>query len=247
VRIRSTAACVLSAAAFAAIAAPTEARGASLGTSYPCYAEGESALLNGSGFTPDGRVTLSVSGQQIATLTADPDGAFTVRVETGLGMLGLERLRFTAADRTDQTLTAGVTVRIAATDVLVTPSDGSPHRMRRIRAWGFIGSGTVYAHVKRRGHRRARNIALGSPRGACGTLDVRRRLFPRDARPGSYKLQFDTIRRYIPDLEPSVSYDVAVQGPVFGAGRSSVGYAAGPSTMQTASDRPFGLPPITFR
>jgi uncharacterized membrane protein len=218
VRIRSAAALALSVAVAAGAAPPSAAaHAAALDTDYPCYADGENVLLAGSGFTPGGSVALSVGGQQLTTVGADPEGGFTVRVEAPIALLGVTRLRFTATDRARLSTRASTVVRIAATDVLVTPAGGSPSLPRRIRAWGFIESGAVYAHVKRRGHRRARNIRLGAPRGACGVLDVERRLFRRLARPGVYTLQFDAFRRYIPNLAPSVRYFVAVLRPILSA------------------------------
>lgn len=215
-RPRSAAALAVSAAlaAVPSTASAAESPPATLDTSYPCYASGESVLLSGSGFTPQGRVTLSASGQQLTTVEADPDGSFTVRVQTPGAFFGTTRLRFTATDRTQPGLSDGATVRIADTDVVVTPEIGSPRQLRRIRAWGFFGSDAVYAHVKRRGAARARNVRLGAPRGACGVLDTRRRLFPHSPRPGAYTLQFDSLRRYYPNLASSVSYYVGVFSPV---------------------------------
>jgi hypothetical protein len=214
VRPHCAATLAVSAALALAAAAPAQAVAApSLHTSYRCYGSGESMLLTGAGFTPQGAVALSISGQQLATVTADPDGAFTARVEAPGSLLGPLRLRFTAADRTRPSLRAGATVRIADTDVLVTPAIGSPAMLRRIHAWGFFDAPAVYAHVKRHGTRRARNIKLGKPRGACGVLSVERRLFPRGVRPGAYTLQFDALRRYQPNLEPSVRYAVGIFGP----------------------------------
>jgi len=184
-----------------------------LSASYPCYGSGESLLLSGSGFTPQAQVALSVSGQQLATVGTDPDGGFTARVQSPGGLFGTILLRFTAVDSARRSLRAATTVRIATTDVVVTPTIGGPARLRRIRAWGFFDARAVYAHVKRHGARRARNIRLGTPRGACGRLDVERRLFSSGVRPGAYTLQFDTLRRYYPNLEAGVSYVVAIFGP----------------------------------
>jgi len=170
-------------------------------------------LLSGSGFTPQAEVALSASGQQLATVGTDPDGGFTARVQAPGAFFGTTLLRFTATDGTHRTLRAGTTVRIATTDVVVTPTIGGPARVRRIRAWGFFDARAVYAHVKRRGARRARNIRLGTPSGACGRLDIQRRLFSAGVRPGAYTLQFDTLRRYYPNLESGVSYFVAIFGP----------------------------------
>lgn len=239
---RSAAALAVSAALAALPAAASGAPPASLDTSYPCYAGGESVMLSGSGFTPQGAVSLSVSGQQLTTLEADLDGDFAVRVRTPRPFFGTTRMRFSATDRAQPALTAATTVRIADTDVVVTPAIGGPLQIRRIRAWGYFGVDAVYAHVKRRGAPRARNVRLGRPRGACGVLDVRRRLFKRVPRPGAYTLQFDALRRYYPNVESSVSYSVRVLDPALA--RAS-GFAAAPSTTQTRSERPRGLPPTT--
>lgn len=232
-RLRSAVALAVSAALATVVAgAATAAAAPTLRTTYPCYGSGESVLINGAGFTPQGEVAISLSGQQLATLTTDPDGAFSARLEAPAGLFGTLRMRLRASDRTRPGLRAGATIRIADTDVLVTPAVGAPARVRRIRAWGFFGAQAVYAHLKRRGSPGVRNIRLGSPRGACGGLEVKRRLFPTGVRPGAYTLQFDALRRYYPNLDPSVSYLVAIA-------------RSGPSTTHTASDRPGGLPPAT--
>jgi hypothetical protein len=184
-----------------------------LSASYPCYGSDESLLLSGSGFTPQGTISLSVSGQQLATVGVDPDGGFTARVQSPGSFFGTTRMRFSAVDGTRRSLRAATTVRIASTDVVVTPAVAGPARVRRIRAWGFFDAPAVYAHVKRHGARRARNLRLGTPRGACGRLDVQRRLFSAGVRPGAYTLQFDTLRRYYPNLDSGVSYVVAIFGP----------------------------------
>ena len=213
-RLRSAVALAISAVVLAATASSASAASApTLTASYPCYGSGESLLLSGSGFTPQEAVALSVSGQQLATIGTDPDGGFTARVQAPDALFGTILLRFSAADRTQPGLRARTTVRIATTDVVVTPAVASPSRLRRIRAWGFFDARAVYAHVKRRGARRARNIRLGAPNGACGRLDVQRRLFPHGVRPGAYTLQFDTLRRYYPRLDSGIDYVVAIFGP----------------------------------
>jgi hypothetical protein len=42
----------------------------------------------------------------------------------------------------------------------------------------------------------ARNVRIGRVKGACGIARARKRLFPAGARPGRYRVQFDTFRRY---------------------------------------------------
>lgn len=213
-RLRSAVAlAVLATLGLAASGASAQAPAPRLSASYPCYGSGESLLLSGSGFTPQAPVALSISGQQLATVGADPDGNFTARVQSPGSLFGTVLLRFSAVDSTSRSLRAATTVRIATTDVVVTPAIGGPARVRRIRAWGFFDARAVYAHIKRHGARRARNIRLGTPSGACGRLNIERRLFSAGVRPGAYTLQFDTLRRYYPNLESGVSYVVAIFGP----------------------------------
>lgn len=192
-----------------ASAAPSTARAASLSADRSCYSGKESMVLSGSGFTPDGDVVLRASGELLGTTVADSDGGISVRV-VAPRVFGVERLRFVARDRADTSLTATTRVRIAATDVLLTPALSAPRRPSRIRAWGFIDVAAVYAHVRRGTRGRVRNIRLGVPRGPCGVLDVTRRLLRREARPGLYTVQFDALRRYVPGIEPSVAYLMAL-------------------------------------
>lgn len=212
-RIRTAAALALSTAATAGPAQAAAAQWAMVETSYPCYASGESVLVTGTGFTPNGQVTVSVSGQELTTLGADSDGAFSLRMQAPAALFGVSRLRLTATDRTRPSLSDDAAVRIADMDVVVVPEIGGRRPLWRIRAWGFFDTAAVYAHVKRRGAARARNIRLATPRGSCGLVDVRHRLFPRAARFGSYALQFDSLRRYYPNLESSVTYRLDVLGP----------------------------------
>jgi hypothetical protein len=236
VRLRSAVAlAILATLGTGAGSASAEALAPQLSAGYPCYGSGESLLLSGSGFTPREVVALSVSGQQLGTVGTDPDGGFTARVQAPTGLVGTILLPFSATDQAQPDVRADTTVRIVTTDVIVTPAVGSPSRLRRIRAWGFFDARPIYAHVKRRGARHARNIRLGTPSGACGRLDTRRRLFPNDVRPGTYTLQFDTLRHYYPNLASSVTYSVGVFGPVLA--RAGAGPPRRSSALAIANTR----------
>jgi hypothetical protein len=95
-------------------------------------------------------------------------------------------------------------------DVRVTPRNGPPSRRLRIRARGFRGGSTLWAHVRRvkrpgGGPVRARTVRIGRLRGPCWTANTRKRLFRRGTPAGRYRVQFDTFRRYKPNRE--VEYD----------------------------------------
>ncbi|HEX2070390.1 MAG TPA: hypothetical protein VHF90_01930 [Thermoleophilaceae bacterium] len=183
-----------------AVAAPT------LAPNYPCYTDEESVLLTGAGFSPNGEVRLSSSGARLATIDSDSDGEFSMRLSVP-AIDGALTLPLVATDSADPRLSARTAVRVVSVGVEVVPSIGASWR---IVARGFIGTRALYAHVRRRGAPGRRNVDLGAPRGACGTLDVTRRLFRRVPRPGAYTLQFDSNRRYVPNIAPSVTYSMTV-------------------------------------
>jgi len=195
-------------------------------------------VLSGSDFSPGSRVELTLADSPVGAVTTDQSGGFAVRA-TAPPVARPRRVGLTARERGRGGGTANAIARVTPIDVRVTPAVAPPTSRRRIFAAGFMGSGALYAHVRRRGSTAARNIRLGLPRGPCGTLTAKRRLLPHGARAGLYDLQFDALRRYIPGVEASVGYFVAVFRPV------RLATASGPSTTQTASERPRGSPLFT--
>ena len=116
-RLRSAVAPAVLATLLVAVAVPAAAQAQPrLSASYPCYGNDESLLLNGSGFTPQGAVALSVSGQQLATVGADPDGSFTARVQSPGSFFGTTRMRFSASARIAKTSVKYNTLRCAHAD-----------------------------------------------------------------------------------------------------------------------------------
>jgi len=163
-----------------------------------CYGPGQRISLTGYGFTPDGDVALSAGGQQLGIGIADYDGIFAASLRAPALPFFEAELRFTATDQTYLLNRASTVVRLTSLGVRVTPATGDPARPRRIRARGFFGGRTLYAHV-RRGDR-VRNLRIGPLRGACRRADATRRLFPPSTDPGAYKLHFDTSRRFEPGV-----------------------------------------------
>lgn len=186
-----------------------------------CYGARQMISLTGHGFTPDGDVALSVEGQQIGIGIADYDGIFSATMRAPAIPLSVLTLRFTATDQTYLLNRATAPVRLASLGVAVTPRTGDPSRTRRIRARGFFGGETLYAHVRRGG--RTRNVHLGALQGPCRSLDVRRRLFPAGIDTGKYTLRFDTSRQNVPQAGRSVTYSVTISS----AGHGNTASAAG--------------------
>jgi hypothetical protein len=176
----------------------------------PCYLEQDQVLLFAEGYTPNGMVDFSRDGNRVASLQANPAGQIQATLRLPGLIMRQRPLTYVGTDRTSPTLTAQVTLLTTALDVRVSPANGPPNRLLRIRARGFRGGETVWAHVRRVKRRgggpvRARNIRVGRVRGPCWTVHVRKRLFRRGAAPGSYRVQFDAFRRYKPNRK--IEYD----------------------------------------
>jgi hypothetical protein len=194
------------------LAAPATASAATLTVDpvRPCYIERDLVLLVAEGYTPNGSVDFTRDGKLVASLRANPAGTIQGNL-TLPGLLKRQRpLTYVATDQTDPALTAQVTLLTTAIDVRVAPPEGRPNRLLRIRARGFSGGSTLWAHVRRVKRRgggpvRARTVRVGRVRGPCWTTRARRRLFRRGTAPGRYRVQFDTFRRYKPNRK--VEYD----------------------------------------
>jgi hypothetical protein len=158
-----------------------------------CYSSGESVNLLGSGFTPNGTVTVTRGGTAFDPLHSDANGVFN-----GLLTLRLDRGResrtYTATDDTTQSLTASTQILVSAARVGLKPANGAPGRIMTITARGFTTGPVLWGHVRHKGS--GRNLKIGRLSGACGGLEARKRLLPRNAALGVYRIQFDTFRRY---------------------------------------------------
>jgi hypothetical protein len=167
----------------------------------PCYREQSIVRLPGSGFTPNAPVVFTRDGSPIGDpIPADASGALLAQLRLPGLVSGQRRLTYVATDSTNPALTAQVSLLVTATDVGLRPEGGPPNRLLRIRARGFFGGDTLYAHIVRLGRRpgRPHNLRIGRVKGDCKRVEARRRLFSRNTPPGKYRIQFDTFRRYKP-------------------------------------------------
>jgi hypothetical protein len=195
-----------------ALAAPAAASAATLVADQPkqCYREGERVFLIGQGYTPNGFVDFTRDGRLVNRLQADASGALTADLTLPDLLAGERQLTYVGTDVADSTRSAQVSLLATATDVRIGPREGAPNRPLNIRARGFWGGEFLWAHVRRAGRRpgrpvRSRSVRIGRVEGACRIVRAKRRLFPRGAAPGSYRVQFDTFRRYRP--RRSIEYD----------------------------------------
>ncbi len=168
----------------------------------PCYREQQKVFLQGAGFTPNTVVNFSRDGillEPSRPIMTDAAGQLFPRLDLPPLVAGQRQLTYVATDSANTALTSQVSLLVTATDVLLRPASGPPHRLLTIRGRGFFGtSNTLYAHVLRTGKRArlVRNLRIGAVTGACRTVEARKRLFSRDTPPGDYRVQFDTFRRY---------------------------------------------------
>jgi hypothetical protein len=201
------------AACAATVLLATGASGATAATVTPsptkkCYRDGEIVNLGGTGFTANNEVTIARDGMvfPIRPVT-DSTGAFlsllTVRQGTGQS-----RRRYTATDVANPTISASTSLVVSSIEVNVKPDTGTPGKLLRIGARGFTTGKTLYAHIVRKG--RSRNERIGRLRGACSKLLARKRLFSKKTKVGSYRVQFDTERRYHSDTDVRFAFTVDI-------------------------------------
>lgn len=166
--------------------------------------------LGGGSFTPGGLVDVSSDGVRLPDpFAADPAGSIAVRLAAPAPGQAEERpFRIAASDRANPALTASAVRLVSRFGVSVRPARGAPGGRRGIMARGFTGGGTLYAHVVR--GRGKRTVLIGRLAGVCGTLTARKRILPRRARSGTYRVQFDTRRAYSRKTVPRVVYKVPV-------------------------------------
>ena len=207
---------VATVATVTALGVPSVAQAATLTAepSLPCYREMESVFLPGAGFTPNAQVDFSRDG---TALQADPpivaDAAGGVSATLTLpGLLSGERtLSYLATDSANPANTAQLELLVTATKVSLSPKQGEPERVLRIRARGFFGGGkNLWAHVVRSGRGKARNLKIGRIKGPCKKVKAKRRVFSASALSGAYRVQFDAFKRYRRNREVKDTYNVTI-------------------------------------
>jgi hypothetical protein len=192
----------------AALAAPASANAAAIGVvnPKPCFGAGDIIGLGGVQFTPGAPISLARDGAPVTgTVAADAAGNFLVGAIVPQIPTKVATSTYTASDGTN-TGTAPP-VKLSRLGVTIRPARGNPNRPRRINARGFTTGRALFAHRVRNG--KSKNIKLGGLKGDCKTASRRKRLLA-GTRPGTYRVQFDTSRRYKPELVQRVTFSVRV-------------------------------------
>ena len=181
-----------------ALAGPAAAQAATFTATVtkPCYGTNDGVALSATGFTPNGRVTVTQGQIAVPDATADAAGAFAGVVPVQPITTNQATAPYTATDQTNPAIVAATTPIRFSRVLVVGRKAGANGLIQRVRARGFTAGGRrLYAHV-RRGGRRIKDLRLGRLKGACRTLKVRKRFFSAGANPGKYTIYFDTHRRY---------------------------------------------------
>jgi len=189
-------------ALLATAAAAPAAFAATLSTDTRCYQETQEVVLNGSGYTPLAAVDVILDGTAIGTATADGTGAFQRKFVTPELPKG-QRERVYNLSATDHISEAVTRYRSTKVFADFAPGAGNPTRLKvRFTVAGFglaRAHASVYLHyVRKSTGQAARTIRLGTAKGTCGVIraTARRRLFPFAPAPGTWILQFDTVKKY---------------------------------------------------
>jgi len=173
--------------------------GATLFSDRPCYREGARASFLGSGFPAEQPVAVSLDGQQIATLPANALGQVAGAIPSLSEIPLSERARtLSMAEVANPLNTTSIVFKVTKLAVVAKLNSVRGGRSS-FRARGFYGADaaprSLYAHV--RGSRN-RNVRIGRVEGPCGKVSLAKVAITRRGDPlGGYRLQFDTVRRYI--------------------------------------------------
>lgn len=219
----------------AVTAVPAAASAATLTRNHSCYRastatsvqkkapDGERVSLTGTGFTPNGPVSLVTGQTLVLTSAATPLGIFSARLAPPPITSATRNFVFTAVDRTNPAIQASTTVKLARLRVTLGPSSFRPGQRLRVRARGFTRARSLYAHVRR--GRYHKNVRIGRLK-ACGVISRRKKIIRKGLRRGHYRVQFDTHRHFSSKTRPAARFRVRVFRVVRSAGATSSSVSA---------------------
>lgn len=186
--------------AITAAGAPA-ASAATIQTDTRCYQEQQEVVVRGAGFTPLSTINVARNGKVFASATADVNGAFVGKFATPVTPDEV-RERLYQLSATDTINTAATTYRSTKIFANFKPDSGNPATLLvRFTVNGFglaQRRAPVYVHYVSPKGKERRTVRLGTAAGVCGRIDRtrERHLFPFEAEPGDWILQFDTRRKY---------------------------------------------------
>jgi hypothetical protein len=207
---RATAA-VATAAALALAAAALAAPAPTVTTDQPCYLQGGDVDFAGIGFPARARYRVTLAGRQVAAGTVTQFGAVGDSFRAPALATGVGERAFALAVAAGGH-SASTQVYISRFSARFQPTTGDPNTLLvRFHLFGFGRARTLYLHYLGRRGRLRTTVKLGATRGACGRLETaRRRLFPFRPGTGTWRLQFDSSRRYSRKAVPRIRLAVPI-------------------------------------
>jgi hypothetical protein len=184
---------------FLAAAGAAPAQGApAVSTPESCYSSREPVDFAGTEFRPGRRFTAYVAGRQVASGRVSQFGDLSGDFKAPVPVRGRPGERTFVLTVTDGVRRASTRFRSTKFGADFRPDVGDPATLRvRFYAFDFGRGLTVYLHYVRPNRRHRLTVRLGQTGGPCGTVvSSVRRIFPFRAAVGSWRLQFDTRRRY---------------------------------------------------
>lgn len=183
----------------------------------PCYGTSDQVSLVGDGFTPSRSVNILRDGKilnrrdgKIQPIVTDARGRIAVVATVPDLKRSAQTSTYTAVDRPNPAIRAAVGVRLSDLAVSIKPDNAAADRPRRIRARGFTAGGrTLYGHVVRGKTRRT--FKVGRLEGRCKRASGMRRLFNAKAARGTYRVQFDSSKKYDPAREQRIRFNVTIR------------------------------------
>jgi hypothetical protein len=186
-----------------AAAAPAAASAAQIQTDRGCYQDNTGTVaVSGNGFDANQPYSVSLDGKQLGTGASTTDAAGGIAGSFEAPQLSRDAVHAYALTVTQGTNTATTTFSVTPFLADFTPGSGNPKTLRvRFKIFGFglvTPHPAVYLHYVRPNGKVKRTIRLGKAQGTCGQISrtARKKLFPFRAERGTWRLQFDTHKRY---------------------------------------------------
>ena len=210
-RGRLLAGAALAVAAFAG--PPAAAQAATLKIDRLCYRTNQTVHMAGIGYSPNGKVNISLDGGPFGSLPTNADGAFSGVFRAPPpppDPKSVRNVSLTTTDSAAPTLTATSMFQVVHTNVSVSPAVVTPGKVT-YSALGFTSGPKLYIHYILRG-KLVVTKKLGKLTGPCSSLQKKVRMFMfRPVKPGNYTLVFDTSQQYSAKFRPSFSFQASVR------------------------------------
>lgn len=182
----------------ALLVAAGTASAATVSTPERCYSSREPVDYVGTEFRPGAEYDAYVAGRRVAGGRVSRFGDLAGHFRAPVPARGRPGERTFTLTVTDGVRRASTRFRSTIFGADYRPDQGDPATLRvRFYAFDFGRGRTVYLHYVSPSRRLRLTVRLGTTAGPCGTVSTPlRRIFPFRAAAGSWRLQFDTRRRY---------------------------------------------------